>query len=345
MKKRILPFILAALAVLGSARLFAQQTPFLRLNSKVLDVAPPTSRVRGTPGQMTVQRNACRTLATAETRRRIIDVAVQEWAFFGFTMVEPDADEDDFVFEPFPWEQDFDAVRRTEEAARVAPSIAGYWAVTPEGAGIVSNQNRAWNGPDGIGSRWVAPWSAAFVSWVMCESGLGDATQFQRAIAHHVYIDQAIRARDGRAPQAAFAAYDAGERDIEPGDLLCTSRRPVYRNLAERRGQMGEGARTHCDVVVKVDEPGNRVFAIGGNVRRSVSMKALPAARQPGKPLRVLEQPMLGRVRPVFAHLKLRAKPVEANALDSSPTIKAVACAEAPRIASLRLPAASLYRC
>jgi hypothetical protein len=300
--------------------------------------------VTGAPGQMTVRRNACRTLPTADTRRRIVDVAVQEWAFFGFSMVEPDADEDDFAFEPFPWYRDFEPVR-AEEAARVASSIAGYWAVTAEGPGIVANQNRAWTGPDGIGSRWIAPWSAAFISWVMCEAGLGDASQFQRAIAHHVYIDQAIRARDGKAPQAAFVAYDAGEKAIEPGDLLCTSRRPVYKNLAQRRGQMGEGARTHCDVVVKVDEPGNRVFAIGGNVRRSVSMKVLPAASQPGKPMRLLEQPMLGRIRPVFAHLKLRAKPIEANALDTSPTIKVVACAKTLRIPSLRLPAATFYRC
>jgi hypothetical protein len=335
MKRVILGFVLAALAMPAPVRLLAQQAPFLRLSGTVLDVAPPASRIRGTPGQMTVQRNACRTLPTADTRRRIVDVAVQEWAFFGFSMVEPDAEEDDFVFEPFRWDRDFGPAR-SEEAARVASSIAGYWAVTPEGPGIVAQQNRAWTGPDGIASRWVAPWSAAFISWLMCEAGLGDNNQFQRAIAHHVYIDQAIRARDNKASQAAFAAYDAGEAAIEPGDLLCTSRRPVYKNLAQRRSQMGEGARTHCDVVVKVDEAGNRVFAIGGNVRRSVSMKVLPAARQAGKPLRLLDQPILGRVRPVFAHLKLRAKPVEASALDSSPTIKAVGCAQAPSVPSLK---------
>ena len=85
------------------------------------------------------------------------------------------------------------------EAARVAASIAGYWAVTPEGSWIVARQNDRWNGEDGIAARWNAPWSAAFVSWVMCEAGLGTNARFQRAIAHHAYIDQAIRARDGRA--------------------------------------------------------------------------------------------------------------------------------------------------
>jgi hypothetical protein len=264
---------------------------------------------------MTVRQRGCRTSATAETRRRIVDLAVQEWAFFGFPVVEPDEDD----FDDFPTLQ-------TQDPARVATSIAGYWSATTQGSGIVASQNRAWNGSRGIDARWVAPWSAAFISWLMCESGLGSPSQFQRAIAHHVYIDQAIRARNGTEPQAAFAAYDVGEATIEPGDLLCSSRRPVYRNLAERRRQMGEGARTHCDVVVKVDQTNQRIFAIGGNVRRSVSMKLLPAAREPGKNFRPLERSMLGRVRPVFAHLKLRAKPIEVNALDNSPTMKALAC-------------------
>ena len=160
--------------------------------------------------------------------------------------------------------------------------------MTPKGPGSSARQNERWNGPDGIAARWNAPWSAAFISWVMCEAGLGTTSQFQRAIAHHAYIDQAIRARDGRAPQAAFAAYDAGETAIAPGDLLCSSRRPAYRTIAERRRQMGVGARTHCDVVVKVDEARERILAIGGNVRGVVSLKLLRAVREAGRPLRLV---------------------------------------------------------
>ena len=152
----------------------------------------------------------------------------------------------------------------------------------------------------------------------MCEAGLGATTQFQRAVAHHSYIDQAIRGRDGRAPEAAFVAYDVGETTIAPGDLLCSSRRPTYRTIDERRRQMGVGARSHCDVVVKVDEARARIHAIGGNVRGVVSLKQLPAVREAGKPLR----PVTGSgERPMFAHLKLRAAPIDANALDTSPTI------------------------
>ena len=155
----------------------------------------------------------------------------------------------------------------------------------------------------------------------MCEGGLGESDQFQRAVAHHTYIDQAIRARDGGASQAAFTAYDIGETAISPGDLLCSGRRPAYRTLADRRRQMGEGARSHCDVVVKLDPARERILAIGGNVRGSVSLKLLPAAREAGQALRPA-----GGARPLFAHLKLRAEPIATDALDVSPTMEALMC-------------------
>jgi hypothetical protein len=282
------------------------------LAADVLDVLPPSARVRGVPGSMSIQPRECRTLPAAEVRARIVSVALQQWDFFGsrisdYSEVEDDAD-DRPQGQRLPAVASAEAGRRRSrlppaEAARVAPSIAGYWAVTPEGSWIVARQNDRWNGEDGIAARWNAPWSAAFISWVMCEGGLGTHAQFQRAVAHHSYIDQAIRARDGRAPQAAFVAYDPGETTIGVGDLLCSSRRPVYRTIADRRRQMGVGARSHCDVVVKVDEPGQRVHAIGGNVRGVVSLKLFPAFRPAGKPLRVGTG---DEDRPMFAHLKLR---------------------------------------
>jgi hypothetical protein len=284
-----------------------------RLPSAVLDVVPPSARVRGEPGAMAVQARPCRSFPTRDIRRRLVDVAVQEWGFFGFRVV--DRTDPEPRFEP-PQPIDsrsanvdvpFEGRRRwrlpPDEAARVASSVGGYWAVTPEGSWIVGRQNDDWKGPDGIGARWNAPWSAAFISWVMCEGGLGANAQFQRAVAHHTYIDQAIRARDGQAPHTAFVAYDPGETTIAQGDLLCSSRRPVYRTIADRRRQMGVGARSHCDVVVKVDEPGQRVHAIGGNVRGVVSLKVFPAFRATGKPLRVGTG---DDDRPMFAHLKLR---------------------------------------
>jgi hypothetical protein len=38
---------------------------------------------------------------------------------------------------------------------------------------------------------------------------------------------------------------------------------------------------------------------------------------------------MLGRIRPLFAHLKLKTKSIELNAFDNSPTMKTLVCQKA----------------
>jgi len=343
MRKIVLPFVALAL-VAGTS--FASGSPatgadqYARLPIKMLDVRPPSERVRGVIGQMARRELACRAKPLAEVRRRIVNVAVQEWGFFKFPIVDYTEPENDVSPElvafnpayggiaPVPprWRGRFPALP-TEEAVRVAASVAGYWAATPKGAEMIARQNRAWSGPWGIDGRWADPWSAAFISWVMCEAGLDDASQFQRAIAHWVYIDQAIAARDGRAARAAFVAHDLGEERITPGDLLCSSRRPAYRSIADRRRQRGVGARTHCDIVVRVDEAAARIYAIGGNVRRAVSLKLFPAVRGANRNLRPANiSSDVDDERPMFAHLKLRAAAIEMSALDNSPTMKALDC-------------------
>ena len=327
--------LLAMAACMGAASTtFAQPAPFDRLPPAQLDATPPSGRVRGGPGNMTIHRTPCRNLPAADVRRRIVDLAVQEWGFFGFPILDRTNTGADRTAQRTRRRR-----RRLSpaESARVAGSIAGYWAVTPQGGWIVDAQNAVWKGSRGVAARWRYPWSAAFVSWVMCEGGLGDASRFQRAVAHHVYIDQAIRARAADRTPAGYAAHDIGTTTILPGDLLCSGRRPAYRSIAERRRQMGNGARTHCDIVVKLDPARRRILAIGGNVRGAVALKILPAAAAPGKDL----HPVSGGGRPLFAHLKLRAAAIEANALDHTPTMRAVRCADGIR-ARARLAAAHL---
>lgn len=313
------PIVTLAGALLLSTLATAQSRNLERLSGDQLDVVPPSARVAGVVGSLEVRDTGCRPRSDEPLRRRIVDVAAQEWGFFGFSVVDQTRVD----------EQDEQPARRgrrrwprlsPSEYVRLADSIAGYWTVTPEGGWILGSQNARWDGSESS-ARWRYPWSAAFVSWVMCESGLDEANQFRRAIAHHTYIDQAIRARDGGAP-AAYTAYDIGDAPILPGDLLCSGRRPAYRSLAERRQQMGEGARTHCDVVVALDEAGARILTIGGNVRGTVSLKLMPAVRDPDVGLRPE-----GGARRLFAHLQLRAEPTGPHALIASPTLRALACA------------------
>ena len=85
MKTRILPL---AIALAAASVSHAALASFNRLSPVVLDVVPPSARVSGAPGEMTVWQESCRTFPAGEVRRRIVDVAIQEWGFFGFRIVD-----------------------------------------------------------------------------------------------------------------------------------------------------------------------------------------------------------------------------------------------------------------
>lgn len=313
--------------LLAAAPVFAQpagqqsilQEPRLpRLATAVLDVLPPEARVTGTPGSLRIVERSCRSLPASGLRQRIVHTAVQEWAWFGFLVDDLRAEGDEPASGPAArprWRLGLNP----DEVLQAAPSIGGYWAASPGSDWILERQNEAWRQPGGLASRWRDPWSAAFISWVMCESGLSEPDRFQRAIAHHSYIDQAIRAADSGNTQAAYHAFEPGEAELAPGDLLCNGLRPLYRSLRERRAQLGEGARTHCDIVVHVDD--TKILTIGGNVRASVRMKIHAAGLREGSPHTA---PLAGR-RPVFAHLKLQAADSSADLL-LSPTLQQLGC-------------------
>ena len=323
----------AAFVALGLAAPVQAQTA--RLSRDVFDVIPPSERVSGEPGAMRIIQPGCRVGPTDWARRRIVDVAVQEWAFFGFQTVDarpveagrlPDGVVPDALNPRRPAPRQARHMLRFgdwEDRDRVTATVAGYWSATPDGAEVIGDQNREWRRTDRA-IDWVQPWSAAFISWVMCEGGLGDMSQFARDISHRVYIDQAIRARDRQAPEAAFVAHDAGEAEIQPGDLLCNARgSSSYRTLADRRRESGEYAPLHCDIVVRVDAEAGLFHMIGGNVMNSVTLTILPGVRD-GEHLRPLAEDDLDGARTMFAHLKLRAPAIEPNALDATPTIRAI---------------------
>ena len=336
-----------ALAVALALPLAAHAQAPDRVPADVLEITPPSARVEGALSQMRVVPIGCRSTPSDDLRRRIVDIAIQEWAFFGFPVLDrlngarllPGAGLRGGRIR-FEYTTRRAPTPDAREGGRVAASIAGYWAVTPEGPGIVRAQTERWS-ERGAGVRWNAPWSAAFISWVMCEAGLETRDEFHRAVAHWTYVDQAIRARDGRAESAGYVAYDIGERTVEPGDLLCSGRRPRYQNLAARRSQMGEGASSHCDIVVEVDDEAGRILAIGGNVLRAVSLKVLPARRAANGGLYATTSSSV----PLYAHLKLRADPIGARALGESTVLAALAARtqdSAPSRATLILDALSV---
>jgi hypothetical protein len=326
--------VITLLAALAAAPAEAQGSPGARLPREVFDVIPPAARVQGAPGRMRVLQTLCRPGRVDWARRRIVDIAVQEWAVFGFQTIDatqvrtrllPDGVVADVANPPLARpQQDRPLMRigRWEGDRRLAATIAGYWSATPDGGQVLARQNRQWR--DGEGEiNWVQPWSAAFVSWVMCEAGLDQPAAFARDISHRVYIDQAIRARDGQAPEAAYVAHDPGEVEIVPGDLLCNARGEArYATLADRRRELGRYAPTHCDIVVSVQD--DRLAVIGGNVINGVSLTLLPLVREPERFPRPVGAQDLEGARTLFAHLQLQAPPIDGDALAMSPTLSAL---------------------
>ena len=302
-----------------------------RLPREVLDVIPPESRVEGAPGRMRIVESRCRPGGLANVRQRIVDVAAGEWGVFGFQTVDatqvqtrrlPDGVVADDANPPLAAPRQarpLSRVGRWESDPATFAIVAGYWSATPDGADVLSRQNRQWR--DGEGElNWVEPWSAAFVSWVMCESGLDVPELFRRDISHRVYVDQAIRAADGREPQAAYEAHDPGERPLLPGDLLCNSRgRWRYETVDDRRPDVGDYAAMHCDVVVRVFD--DRVAVIGGNVLQGVTLTLIPLATEAAAFPRPVGAEDLAGARTLFAHLVLRSEPIPGDALDRTPTV------------------------
>ena len=137
------------------------------------------------------------------------------------------------------------------------------------------------------------PWSAAFVSYVIRQSGVA-ATAFHFANAHRVYIYDAF------ATSAAEGTREAGERLYRacpattrprPGDLICQQREPALaetsdeavreRIRAELAGSTDARSvrRTHCEVVAYIDAPARKMYTVGGNVNQAVTARKLNLRR------------------------------------------------------------------
>jgi hypothetical protein len=134
------------------------------------------------------------------------------------------------------------------------------------------------------------PWSAAFISYVIKQSGVA-LKAFHFANAHRVFIYDAF------ATSAAELTNESGDRiyracpvtSTRPrvGDLICFQREPALadaRDDAVRERIRGELAgssdarsvrRTHCDVVAHIDVPARKMYVIGGNAYQSIAVKKL----------------------------------------------------------------------
>ncbi|MGY6707883.1 MAG: DUF2272 domain-containing protein [Rhizobiaceae bacterium] len=110
------------------------------------------------------------------------------------------------------------------------------------------------------------PWSAAFISWVVRQSG--EAYEgFKHAAAHARYIHDSIRKRQSNVA-SPFWGFRLNEHKVQLGDLVCQWR--VHARTFDDAARH-DSFFSHCDVVVELD--GGRVRALGGNVNDSVRFK------------------------------------------------------------------------
>ena len=190
-------------------------------------------------------------------------VAWQEWTRFGRSTVVYGGQASGYT----------NRVGLNERSEPLNSRVGDYWA---------SCGHPEWNG-----RTYGRPWSGAFVSWVMAHSGVS-ATQFPPAGRHGQYLTSLFdRQHSGRG--AGFALHAPNEYAPKPGDLVCTgtqgaSWRDADARMARRRI---DATASHCDVVT--DVRGSYVYAVGGNVKDSVTMSLYPLdgrghlASTPGK--------------------------------------------------------------
>ncbi len=308
----------------------------------------PSDRASNVAGQWQATTTNCPAPDTQRPlRQRLVDVAAQEWARFGFPVIDNRAQGLRQIVRPRRAAIIPDALNPVvsggtkqalrlgymEDDAQVRPAIAGYWTAVPGQSALVV-QSRL----NGVhrSAGWSMAWSAGFISYIVCAAGVEDMAAFQRSDSHYSYVDQAIRNAQDQNPVGLFRARDIATGLPKVGDLLCADRaannQPSYGTLEARSAQLGEPRFMHCDLVVSVSQRGGYVGLIGGNVVQAVSMTLVgikPSTRT--APARVVTEFDDTTSRPWFAILELQAN--GAASLEATPAIAGLkrATASAPK--------------
>jgi hypothetical protein len=132
-----------------------------------------------------------------------------------------------------------------EHDSRTLDSLDSYWKSV--GKTYNSMKNEAW--------------SAAFISWLMQESGSKDT--FKKSASHSVYIRDSIKNKKENI--GSWKGYKPEDVKVKVGDLICYARQ----NGVNYDSQSSYSS--HCDIVINVDKKKQKVRAIGGNVGNSVT--------------------------------------------------------------------------
>lgn len=121
-------------------------------------------------------------------------------------------------------------------------------------------------GMDLDGKDRDVPWSAAYISYVVRNSG-NEYAGFRFAAAHARYIHDSIAKRKVNT-EAPFWGYRLHEEKPALGDMVCAWRvNRIDYDFAETH----DAFKSHCDIIIEVKD--KSIKAIGGNVANSVTIK------------------------------------------------------------------------
>ena len=137
--------------------------------------------------------------------------------------------------------------------------VGDYWNVL----GIPNNGRTV--GADGNRPAW----SAAFISFILRESGAGNRFPYSQAHCHYFqhFVDQPTR--------SLFEAVSVEEHSPVPGDMLHFGRSYAGEynfSVAKSTYSNDSFYPSHCTIVVAVETDTKKIFAIGGNESDSVRM-------------------------------------------------------------------------
>ena len=136
-------------------------------------------------------------------------------------------------------------------------------------------------------------WSAAFVSYVIRQSGIS-ANAFRFANAHRAYIYDAFATSAAELTnEASDRLYRACPLTTRPraGDLICAQREPALADASDEavreriRAELDGSTdarsvrRTHCEVVAYIDVRARKMYTIGGNVNQGITARKLRLRR------------------------------------------------------------------
>jgi hypothetical protein len=138
------------------------------------------------------------------------------------------------------------------------------------------------------------PWSAAFVSYVIRQSGAA-ANAFQFSNAHRAYIYDAFTADAEEVTRQTgnhlYRACPVATTKPRVGDLICEQREPALASVndkdvrerirleIETKSETRSLRRAHCEVVARIDTKARRMYTIGGNVAQSITARQLSLHR------------------------------------------------------------------